>query len=149
MSLGTPEIIIIFVLVLILFGPSRLPDLARTVGRGMRELRKASAEIQSHFNLDDDEARNPSWREARREASYDARDLPPRDEPPIETTYEPYDVSSHDTSSHDVSSHDVLPQDASAWHAPASEAPSETQPSPVVAPTTAPPATGDESPPRL
>ncbi len=132
MSLGTPEIIIIFVLVLILFGPSRLPDLARTVGRGMRELRKASAEIQSHFNLDDDDAaRNPSWREARREASHDARDLPPRDEPPIETDYEPYgalprnsttfenpapDEPAHATPPHDASSHDIP-----AWHEPQQE----------------------------
>ncbi len=58
MSLGSPEIIIIFVLVLLLFGPSKLPELARTVGKGMREFRRATSDIQSHFNFMDDEPEN-------------------------------------------------------------------------------------------
>jgi sec-independent protein translocase protein TatA len=37
--------------VLVLFGPQRLPELARGLGKGMRELRKATAEIQQQLSL--------------------------------------------------------------------------------------------------
>ena len=40
MSFGLPELIIILVIVLILFGGTRLPKLARSVGESMRELRE-------------------------------------------------------------------------------------------------------------
>lgn len=52
---GTPELFVIFILVLLLFGPSKLPELARQLGRGMREIRKAGNEIRSQLKLDDDE----------------------------------------------------------------------------------------------
>lgn len=51
---GTPEIAVIFILVLILFGPDKIPDLARTIGKGVREIRKATNEIRSQIRLDDD-----------------------------------------------------------------------------------------------
>ncbi|MDQ3813039.1 MAG: twin-arginine translocase TatA/TatE family subunit [Armatimonadota bacterium] len=56
---GTGELIVIFVLVLLLFGPDKLPELARTIGRGIRELRKATNEFRSHLNFDDDD---DEWR---------------------------------------------------------------------------------------
>jgi len=40
-SIGMPELIIIFVIALIIFGPKRLPDLGRSLGRGMREFKDA------------------------------------------------------------------------------------------------------------
>ena len=46
-SLGGPEIIFIFVLALLLFGPRRLPQIGRAVGRTMGELRKATHEFRS------------------------------------------------------------------------------------------------------
>lgn len=49
---GTPEIAVIFLLVLLLFGPDKLPDLARQVGRGVRKIRRASDELKSQLNLD-------------------------------------------------------------------------------------------------
>ena len=39
--IGPAELIIILVLVLIIFGPSRLPELARSLGKSIREFRKA------------------------------------------------------------------------------------------------------------
>src|SRR4028119_1577357 len=50
MSLGTPELIVIFVLILLLFGPSRLPELARGLGKGMREFRKVTSEFQNQLS---------------------------------------------------------------------------------------------------
>ena len=45
-GLGLPEILVIFVIALIVFGPKKLPDLGRSIGRAMAELKKASDEFQ-------------------------------------------------------------------------------------------------------
>jgi sec-independent protein translocase protein TatA len=45
-SLGMQEIIVIFVLALIIFGPRKLPDLGKSLGRGMAEFKKASNELK-------------------------------------------------------------------------------------------------------
>ena len=45
-QLGPMELIIVLVIVLILFGPGRLPDIGNAIGRGIREFRKASTEIE-------------------------------------------------------------------------------------------------------
>ncbi len=44
MNIGFGEILVIFIIILLLFGPSRLPQLARGLGQAMREFRKASSE---------------------------------------------------------------------------------------------------------
>src|ERR1700759_5265817 len=49
-TLGTPEMILIFLLALVLFGPKKLPELGRTVGRAITEFRKASTELKSTFD---------------------------------------------------------------------------------------------------
>jgi len=41
-----PELIIVLVVILIIWGPGKLPDLGAAVGRGIREFRKASAETR-------------------------------------------------------------------------------------------------------
>ncbi len=41
-----PELILVFVVVLIIWGPGKLPDVGAAVGRGIREFRKASAETR-------------------------------------------------------------------------------------------------------
>lgn len=45
-SLGMQEIIIIFVLALIVFGPRKLPELGKTIGKGLAEFKKASNELK-------------------------------------------------------------------------------------------------------
>ena len=45
-GLGIPELLIIFVIALIVFGPKKLPDLGRSIGRAMAEFKKASEEFQ-------------------------------------------------------------------------------------------------------
>ncbi|HEX7224681.1 MAG TPA: twin-arginine translocase TatA/TatE family subunit [Candidatus Limnocylindria bacterium] len=43
---GPMELILLLVIVLIIFGPGKLPDIGNAVGKGIREFRKASTEIE-------------------------------------------------------------------------------------------------------
>ncbi len=45
-SLGMQEIIVIFVLALIIFGPRKLPEIGKTLGRGLQEFKKASNDLK-------------------------------------------------------------------------------------------------------
>lgn len=46
-SIGMPELIIILVIALIIFGPRKLPELGRSLGRSLSEFKKASNELRS------------------------------------------------------------------------------------------------------
>lgn len=57
-SLGMPELIVIFVIALVVFGPRKLPELGRSLGRGIAEFKKATNELQQtleHEVLADEE----------------------------------------------------------------------------------------------
>ncbi len=45
-TLGMPELIMIFVVALLLFGPRKMPEIGKSVGRAMREFRRASNEFK-------------------------------------------------------------------------------------------------------
>ena len=53
-GIGMPELIIILVIALVVIGPSKLPDLAKALGKGMREFKKATQEIKESLDLDED-----------------------------------------------------------------------------------------------
>ena len=46
-SIGMPELVIILVIALIIFGPRKLPELGRSLGRSINEFKKASNELRS------------------------------------------------------------------------------------------------------
>ena len=46
-SIGMPELIIIFIIALIIFGPRKLPELGRSLGKSLAEFKKASNELKS------------------------------------------------------------------------------------------------------
>lgn len=45
-SLGIPELIIILIIALLIFGPKKLPELGRSLGRGIKEFRSATNEVK-------------------------------------------------------------------------------------------------------
>jgi sec-independent protein translocase protein TatA len=48
-NLGTTEILLIMLFVLIFFGAKKIPDLAQSLGKGIREFRKAARDIQEEI----------------------------------------------------------------------------------------------------
>lgn len=61
-GLGTTELILILLVVLLLFGAKKIPDLARGMGRGIREFKDASREIKREIESEPSEpskARKP------------------------------------------------------------------------------------------
>src|ERR1700759_4164211 len=61
-SLGMPEMIIILVIALIIFGPRKLPELGRSLGKSINEFKKASNELRSTL---EDEIRVEEQKEQR------------------------------------------------------------------------------------
>jgi len=52
-GIGIPEVLMIFVVVLLVVGPSKLPELARTLGKGLRAARRAGSEIRNALDFDE------------------------------------------------------------------------------------------------
>jgi sec-independent protein translocase protein TatA len=63
-SIGMPELIIIFVIALIIFGPRKLPELGRSLGKSINEFKRASNELK---NTLDEEIRVEEARSADRQ----------------------------------------------------------------------------------
>ena len=74
-TLGLPELIFIFVLALLIFGPKGLPQVGRTLGRAMAEFRKASTDLRRTLNAEllDDEMRAADPRKIVRDSLADVK----------------------------------------------------------------------------
>jgi sec-independent protein translocase protein TatA len=73
-SVGVPELIIIFTIALIIFGPRKLPELGKSLGKSLAEFKRASNELKSTL---DEEIRSEERRSTERQE-------PPRVAAPIE-----------------------------------------------------------------
>lgn len=51
-NVGTQELLVILVLALVVVGPQKLPEIARSIGRGMREFRKMQDEVKDMVKVD-------------------------------------------------------------------------------------------------
>lgn len=51
-GLGMQELILILVVALVIIGPKKLPDIARALGRAMREFRRATDDLKQNFDMD-------------------------------------------------------------------------------------------------
>jgi len=77
-GIGMPELIIIMVIALIVIGPSKLPDLAKALGKGMNEFKKATQDIKESLDVEEE------FKEAKEDLvdSISGLDNPPELEPP-------------------------------------------------------------------
>jgi len=100
-GIGFGELAVIFLLLLIFVGPQRLPQVARTLGRAMMEVRRATDELKGALYVEegrlerDRRTRTYRHRDARR------RDVETPDASQAETPYERTDASATDTSGDD------------------------------------------------
>lgn len=56
-GLGMQEMIVIFLIVLLLFGAKKIPELARGIGKGMGEFKKAKTEFEREINMGEEEGK--------------------------------------------------------------------------------------------
>ena len=75
-NFGGGEILFLFIIVLLIFGPSQLPKLAKGMGNAMREFRKAQHEISDELN------REPA--ETKPEVPHKPADVTPPENKPIQ-----------------------------------------------------------------
>jgi len=69
LNIGPPELLLIFVIALVIVGPQRLPELGRTVGKGLREFRKMQDEVKDLVNTGMGDDLKQTTAELRRTAS--------------------------------------------------------------------------------
>ena len=58
-GLGGTELLVLFVVILLVFGPSQIPKMARGLGQAMREFRKAQREISDEMKAEDAASTKP------------------------------------------------------------------------------------------
>ena len=70
-GIGMPELILILVVALIVLGPRKLPEIARALGKGIAEFRRATDELKEDF------------RQVEQEIEESSTQAPPDDNPPL------------------------------------------------------------------
>ncbi len=84
-DIGGSELMLILVVILIFFGANKIPELARGLGKGIREFKDASREIRSEF----ENADRPQHPQQPYQQQFDQNYQPaPPPAPPAETSYE-------------------------------------------------------------
>ena len=91
--LGVPEMIFIFVLALLMFGPKKLPELGKTLGKAMAEFQRAKNDLKTTFDREmrNLERENESLKEVTNSYYHDSYN---------------YDYSSYDSGAYGAESHD-------------------------------------------
>jgi len=118
-TLGVPEMIAIFVIALLLFGPKKLPELGRTLGKAITEFRRASNELKATFesHLSELDKENQSIKQSL--SSYTSPDY--SSSYSYDNEYHSYDSGNHQSSgseetsaSQSTTASATAPQDAQA-----------------------------------
>ncbi len=77
--LGYPEMVVIFLIILLLFGAKKLPQLARGLGKSMGEFKKAKDEFEHEITRAEDEVTSEVTSEVSAKKSTSPKDSEPRD----------------------------------------------------------------------
>lgn len=103
--LGVQETVVIFVLALLVFGPKKLPELGKTIGKAMTEFRRASSELKATFDREMSaiERENESLKEVTRKYTDDVYNY---------DNY--YDSGAYGSESYDSTADNPTPVSASA-----------------------------------
>ena len=70
-GIGTTELIIIMFIILLIFGAKKLPELAQGLGKGIREFKKASNEIQEELSVNKPEEPVRNYKDEKKEEQKD------------------------------------------------------------------------------
>jgi len=81
-ALGGWEIVLILAVVLLLFGAKKLPELARGLGQGIREFKKATREVTDEVQKSADETSGPQNKPAAKDQSQPAQTVSQSSPPP-------------------------------------------------------------------
>jgi sec-independent protein translocase protein TatA len=87
-GIGFPELLVILVVALLVFGPSKLPELARSLGRGLAEFRRASLDLRQSV-MEATEERPAETGQGGRTPAERAKALAAGASPPAEAKPEP------------------------------------------------------------
>ncbi|MDY6906187.1 MAG: Sec-independent protein translocase protein TatB [Thermodesulfobacteriota bacterium] len=71
-GIGMPEFIVIAVVAIVVIGPKKLPEVARTLGKAMGEFKRATNELRSAVNIDDDLSEVKQTFQEAKNATYDS-----------------------------------------------------------------------------
>lgn len=64
-QIGPLEILVVAVLALLVFGPEKLPEIGRSLGKGLNQIKKMASDVKSEFDLSiDDEPATPASKAA-------------------------------------------------------------------------------------
>jgi len=71
-NIGFPELLIILIIALLIFGPKKLPEVGRNIGRAIREFRRASDELREKI---EDEIKAEDLRKLQEELHKEVKDV--------------------------------------------------------------------------
>ena len=141
-TLGVPEIAVIFILALVLFGPRKLPELGRTIGKAMTEFRRASSDLKATFDREMQtlERENQSLQASTSETAKQIYDHASYEIAPPETTWSPLDQQATATQPSTVGTSEVQGAESSETatapeaHPEATVQTAAAEPAPMAAP---------------
>ncbi len=87
-NVGPAEILVVLLIALIVFGPKRLPEIGRTVGKGLREFRQATQDVKDELSRTMTDEEDQAERSATQTVKVDATQPVKVDGPPPSTNGE-------------------------------------------------------------